>query len=213
MKKILAFLMALTLLGVMGASVFAATSSPAPAPVSPTPVAGLDPSITQYPDGTIIITTAEDSHVIFDIDHHWGKEAIINVILKKLMIGYEDGMFHPDDGMTAAMVYTVMARLLDANVGTTGPNWKENVVAWAKATGIALDIDPDANIDRSQMIQIFAAVEKVEGDAVEWAKTAGLVVGDENGDLMLDKQMTRAEFATVLTRYIDFKGLEGVIAK
>jgi hypothetical protein len=25
--------------------------------------------------------------------------------------------------------------------------------------------------------------------------------------------MTRAEFATVLTRYIDFKGLEGVIAK
>ncbi len=204
MKKILAFLMALTLLGVMGVSVFAASTSPAPVV--------LDPDIEEYPDGTIIITTAEDHHVITDIDHHWGKEAIITVIVKKLMIGYPDGMFHPDDGMTAAMVYTVMARLLNADVETTGEDWKDNVVAWAVAEDIALDVDPDTIVDRTQMIQIFAAADKAEGDPVEWAKTAGLVIGDENGDLMLDKMMTRAEFATVLTRYIDVQGLEGVVA-
>lgn len=42
-----------------------------------------------------------------------------------------------------------------------------------------------------------------EQDALNWAVTNGLLVGDEKGRLMAKKYMTRGEFAVVLKRYHD----------
>ena len=198
MKKILALLLALTLTGVLVVSAFAAPS--------PTPVITTDPvtggTIAEYPDGTIIITIGDDTYTFTDIADHWGKDAICEVVLKQLMIGYPDGKFHPEDGLSAAMVYTVIARINDADIKTTGDGWIDAAVSYAQDNGFAIDVDPEATLTRTQMVDIFAAAEEAEGDPAEWAQEAGLLKGDENGDLMLDKMLTRAEFATVLVRYL-----------
>lgn len=42
-----------------------------------------------------------------------------------------------------------------------------------------------------------------EQEALDWAKEEGLLLGDENGNLMPRRFMTRGEFMTVLKRYAD----------
>lgn len=47
-----------------------------------------------------------------------------------------------------------------------------------------------------------APAEKSEAElAVEWITGAGIMLGDANGDLMLDKPLTRKQFAVMLYRY------------
>ncbi|WP_206458724.1 N-acetylmuramoyl-L-alanine amidase [Anaerovorax sp. IOR16] len=42
-------------------------------------------------------------------------------------------------------------------------------------------------------------------EAVNWAKSKKIIVGNENGDLMLDKPLTRGEFCIMLYRYYNLK--------
>ncbi len=193
MKKILAFLLALTMVAVMGISVFA---DPSPAPVK------LDDQTIELPDGTIIVTVDDETIVMTDIADHWGKDDIIKAVELGLMVGYPDGKFHPDDNLTVAMIYTVLARIAGADIDLLGDNWIDNAVAWAQAEGIADDSDPKSDATRAQMVAFLAAAAKAEGDPTEWAVENGILKGDENGDLMLDSYLTRAQFAAILVRYL-----------
>ena len=193
MKKILAVLLALTMVAVMGISVFA---DPSPAPVK------IDDQTTELPDGTIIVTVGDETIVMTDIADHWGKEDIIKAVELGLMVGYPDGKFHPEDNLTVAMIYTVLARIAEADIDLLGDNWIDNAVAWAQAEGIADDSDPKSDATRAQMVAFLAAAAKAEGDPTEWAVENGILKGDENGDLMLDSNLTRAQFAAILVRYL-----------
>lgn len=193
MKKILAVLLALTMVAVMGISVFA---DPSPAPVK------IDDQTTELPDGTIIVTVGDETIVMTDIADHWGKEDIIKAVELGLMVGYPDGKFHPEDNLTVAMIYTVLARIAGADIDLLGDNWIDNAVAWAQAEGIADDSDPKSDATRAQMVAFLAAAAKAEGDPTEWAVENGILKGDENGDLMLDSNLTRAQFAAILVRYL-----------
>ena len=43
-------------------------------------------------------------------------------------------------------------------------------------------------------------------DAVTWAKTAGIMTGNADGDLMLSQPLTRQQFAVMLHRYAKLNG-------
>ena len=193
MKKILAVLLALTMVAVMGISVFA---DPSPVPTV------IDEYTVELPDGTIIVTLDDDTIVMTDIADHWGKADIIKAVEMRLMVGYPDGKFHPEDNLTVAMIYTVLARIAGADIDLLGDNWIDTAVAWAQAEGIADDSDPKSDATRAQMVAFLAAAAKAEGDPTEWAVENGILLGDENGDLMLDSNLTRAQFAAILVRYL-----------
>ncbi len=72
-----------------------------------------------------------------------------------------------------------------------------DAVAWADTvfTGFDAGAGAEGTVTRAQvkdLLELFAGVSGID--------TAGLMVGNENGDLMLDKVMTRAEFAQILLR-------------
>lgn len=54
-------------------------------------------------------------------------------------------------------------------------------------------------------IQAFAAA--AVDDVMFELKTLGIMEGDENGDLQLDKELTRAEFACITVRFMNMKGM------
>ena len=203
MRKILATLLAITMVAMMAVSAFAAPSASASLIGTWTDEDGN--TVQEWSDGTIIVTFADeekDPIVMTDIADHWGKDEITKAVLLGLMIGYPDGKFHPEDNMTVAMVYTVLARMAEADIETTGDNWIANVTAWAEAAGIADGSDPTSDATRAQMISFLLAFAGVEGNATEWAVASGILFGDENGDLNLEDNLTRAQFAAMLVRYL-----------
>jgi hypothetical protein len=206
MRKILATLLAITMVAVMAVSAFAAPS--ASASVIDEIIDEDGNTIQEWSDGTIVVTFADedkDPVVMTDIADHWGKDEITKAVLLGLMIGYPDGKFHPEDNMTVAMIYTVLARIAGAEIETTGDNWIDNVAAWAEEAGIADGSDPTSDATRAQMVAFLAAAAEVEGDAADWAVESGILQGDENGELNLEDNLTRAQFAAILVRYLATK--------
>lgn len=137
----------------------------------------------------------------------WADEAINRIAALALMIGYPDGDFNPEGTLTGAQVVTALSRL-NACLGgkelvTTGDKWYEEPLAWAAEAGLTDGSDPFVPFTRQQLIDILAKFAGIDGDATEWVVSAGLFVGDETGDLMAADNLTRAQFAVVLARYID----------
>lgn len=132
----------------------------------------------------------------------WADDAITAVTALGLMVGYEDGLFHPERTLTAAQVFTSLSRLAGADLVTTGENWDAAPMAWAAALGLTDGLEADTTVTRQQLIDILAKFAGVEGNANEWVVEAGLFVGDGTGNLMADDNLTRAQFAAVLYRYI-----------
>lgn len=203
MRKILATLLAITMVAVMAVSAFAAPT------VSPYIIDEITDddgnTIQEWSDGTIVITFADEEKepvVMTDIADFWGKDEIIQAVLLGLMVGYPDGMFHPDDNMTVAMIYTVLARIAGAAIETTGDEWIANATAWAENNGIADGSDPTSDATRAQMVAFLAAAAGIEGDAADWAVAFGILQGFEDGEFKLEDTLTRAQFATFLVRYL-----------
>ena len=216
MKKILSTILAITMVAVMAVSAFAAESPRSwfyngadnkidpPTPKDPAaPVEG--PKVQELSDGTIVVTTDKGVDVVLSDLDGWFKDDVIAIIAKGLMIGYPDGKFHPQDNVTVAMVYTVLARIAGADIVTTGDEWIANVTDWAAKKGIADDADPNSYATRGQMVKYLAALDAAETDSLEWALANDILRGYEDGSLKLDNLMTRAEFATFLNRYLALK--------
>jgi hypothetical protein len=213
MKKILSTILAITMVAVMAVSALAATKSPsswyydgadnklpeAPASTPAAPAEG--PKVQETSDGTIVVTTDNGDVVLEGVDD-WCKDDVIAIIAKGLMVGYPDGKFHPQDNVTVAMVYTVLARIAGADITTTGDDWIANVTAWAAEKGIADDADPNSLATRGQMVKYLASLDAADTDSLEWALANDILRGYEDGSLKLDNLMTRAEFAAFLNRYI-----------
>ena len=73
----------------------------------------------------------------------------------------------------------------------------DNAVEWADVLMPDFDrsVGGDGTVTRAQVKTLLEAFAKMGGANID-----GLMIGDETGDLMLDKEMTRAEFAQVLLR-------------
>lgn len=53
------------------------------------------------------------------------------------------------------------------------------------------------------LIEVSKEPASFEQDALVWAQSNGLLMGDEKGNLMPKKFMTRGEFAVVLKRFLE----------
>ena len=127
--------------------------------------------------------------------------------------------------MSKAMIVTVLSRIEDSTMETTGDNWYAQSLAWATAAGLTDATDPEAPVTRVDMVRMlykyagsptvtcdlsaFADAGELSGDglaAMQWAVKNGIVIGNGLGLLDPAGYTTRSIFATLLMRYCAFVG-------
>ena len=173
------------------------------------------------PDGATI-KIIDNSKSFNDVsDNYWGKDAVLFATSHELFNGTGNNEFSPASDMNRAMIVTVLARL-DGVDTSTGSNWYENAVNWAKEQGISDGSSLNNSVSREQiatMLYRYAGSPKVEAtnnnftdsdkisswanDAMTWAINEGLISGMGNGTLNPNGKATRSEVATILMRFCE----------
>ena len=146
----------------------------------------------------------------------WYADSVKYVVEKGLFGGVGNGRFAPNDNMTRAMMWTVLARYMGVNTNT-GSNWYEAARTWAMEKGISDGTMADGNVTREQFVTMlwrlsgeptvdngasFTDSGKVSGyakTAVDWAVAQGIVNGYSDGTFKPQGSATRAEVAKMLT--------------
>ncbi len=122
----------------------------------------------------------------------WYAQAVDYVTEKGLMTGTGNG-FEPEAELTKASVLQVLYNMEGKPGQTeTADPWYADAVAWATENEIA-ELEEDAVILRGEVQTILTAYCGLKNVSAD-----GLMTGNEHGDLMLDKTLTRAEFAQLL---------------
>ena len=150
----------------------------------------------------------------------WYYSAVKYVYEKGLMDGVDVGVFAPNDTLTRAMVWTIIARAEGVDT-TGGATWYAKAQEWVTAKGISDGENPSAAITRQELVTMLyrlAGEPAVSGtitapdassvstwatDAMTWAMNIGLVEGDENGAVTPTAIATRAQAAALIMRYLE----------
>ena len=147
----------------------------------------------------------------------WYHDAVKYVYYADLMDGVEEHIFAPNDTLTRAMVWTIIARAegVDTDGGAT---WYAKAQAWVVAKGISDGENPSAAITRQELVTMLwrlsgepvvnYALTAPDADAISgwayeamrWAVSEGIIEGDENGLIHPTATCTRAEAAAILMR-------------
>ena len=155
----------------------------------------------------------------------WYYSAVKYVYENKLMDGVDTYVFAPNDTLTRAMVWTIIARM--SGVDTTGGNtWFAKAQEWVITNGISDGENPTAAITREQLVTMLYRYAQIKGydvsvgentnilsyvdatsiseyamSAFQWACGSGLTEGDENGALTPLATATRAQAAAMIMRF------------
>ena len=150
----------------------------------------------------------------------WYYSAVKYVYEKGLMDGVDIGVFAPNDTLTRAMVWTIIARAEGVDT-TGGATWYAKAQEWVTAKGISDGENPNAAITRQELVTMLyrlAGEPAVSGtitapdassvstwatNAMTWAMNIGLVEGDENGAVTPTATATRAQAAALIMRYLE----------
>jgi len=162
-----------------------------------------------------------------DINGHWAKDNIAQLVALGAIAGYEDGTFKPDKGITRAEFVTVLVKAFkleaesDKTFNDTANHWAKEQIAIANALGIVSGYDantfgPDDSITREQMAVMVVKAAKLEPVAggttfaddsqiSEWAAGAvtaafnnKLINGYEDNTFRPQRGSSRAEAVTVI---------------
>ena len=130
------------------------------------------------------------------------------------------GVFAPNDTLTRAMVWTIIARAEGVDT-TGGATWYAKAQEWVTAKGISDGENPNAAITRQELVTMLyrlagepavsgtitapdaASVSTWAQSAMTWAMNIGLVEGDENGAVTPTATATRAQAAALIMRYLE----------
>lgn len=128
-----------------------------------------------------------------DVSGLWAKNEIEYVREQNIILGYADGTFGPQDGITRAQMAAIAVRWIDRQCRADSGS--------AYCAGAAADI-------------AYADVKPGHWAAGDIARVGatGLMSGDENGAFRPNDLLTRAEAVTVLNRLFGRGPLEGVAA-
>lgn len=170
--------------------------------------------------------------LIFDDvkDTDWFYDDVTYIVNCKLMEGYDNKTFAPEDNATEAMMITVLYRMAGSPaVSSDNSTWYSDAAAWGYLKGIISSdperaFEPEKNITRGSFACMLAAYnENVEDgsstgnaelfpdsaefpdyarNAAGWAGAQGIVTGRDNGEFDFYGEATRAELAAMLHRYI-----------
>ena len=167
-------------------------------------------------NGGATVKIVDNSKDFADTRNHWAKDAIDFVSARGLVNGMNETTYAPNASTTRAQLWTILARQNDANLNG-GNTWFENAQNWAKEKGISDGANPNAAINRAQMVTMLWRAEgqpavgraanfiDVPADtyyagAVSWAVENGITTGVGGGKFDPTATCTRAQIAAFLTR-------------
>ena len=167
-------------------------------------------------DGSATVKIVDNSKDFIDTRNHWAREEIDFVSARELVNGMSDTIYAPNASATRAQLWTILARQNDADL-SGGANWYEKAQLWSKDKGISDGTEPNAAINRAQMVTMLwrtmgqpAATDKVSfadvpagsyyAQAVAWAVESGITQGVGGGRFDPAATCTRAQIAAFLTR-------------
>lgn len=167
-------------------------------------------------NGGATVKIVDNSKDFADTRNHWAKDAIDFVSARGLVNGMSATIYAPNASTTRAQLWTILARQADADL-TGGATWFENAQNWAKAKGVSDGANPNAAINRAQMVTMLwramgqpaaasgASFADVPADsyyaqAVAWAVENGITAGVGGGRFDPNSTCTRAQIVTFLYR-------------
>mgnify|MGYP004519160063 CR=1 FL=1 len=114
---------------------------------------------------------------------HWAA-GYVNLAVKseeKLIAGYPDGKFHPDDQITFGQTVTILMRMLGYQDSDVGAVWPQGYLNAASAIGLTegVQLGANAKLTRAQAAKLFCKLlttERKEGGA--YAAKLGTLVSD-----------------------------------
>ena len=167
-------------------------------------------------DGSATVKIVDNAKGFIDIRDHWAEDDIDFVSARGLVNGVSDTIYAPNNSTTRAQLWTILARQNDADL-SGGANWYEKAQLWSKDKGISDGTDPNAAINRAQMVTMLwrAAGQPAAGStasfidvpadayytgAVSWAVENGITTGVGGGRFDPAGACTRAQIAAFLAR-------------
>ena len=167
-------------------------------------------------NGGATVKIVDNSKDFADTRNHWAKDAIDFVSARGLVSGMNDSIYAPNASTTRAQLWTILARQNDADLNG-GNTWYEKAQLWSKEKGISDGTEPNAAINRAQMVTMLwrtvgqpapataATFTDVSADAyyaqaVSWAVAHGITTGVGGGRFDPNSTCTRAQIATFLYR-------------
>ena len=167
-------------------------------------------------NGGATVKIVDNSKDFIDTRNHWAKDAIDFVSARGLVNGMNDSIYAPNNSTTRAQLWTILARQNDADLNG-GNTWYEKAQLWSKNKGISDGTEPNAAINRAQMVTMLwramgqpatasgASFADVPADsyyaqAVAWAIENGITAGVGGGRFDPNSTCTRAQIATFLRR-------------
>jgi len=167
-------------------------------------------------DGSATVKIIDNSKDFIDTRDHWAEDAIDFVSARGLVNGMTATIYAPNNSTTRAQLWTILARQVDADL-TGGNTWYEKAQNWAKDKGVSDGANPDAAINRAQMVtMLWRAVgqpaaggaanftdvptDSYYAQAVAWAVENGITAGVGGGRFDPTATCTRAQIAAFLAR-------------
>ena len=167
-------------------------------------------------NGGATVKIVDNSKNFADTRNHWAKDAIDFVSARGLVNGMNETTYAPNASTTRAQLWTILARQNDADL-TGGNTWFENAQNWAKEKGISDGANPNAAINRAQMVTMLwramgqpaaggtanftdVPADSYYASAVSWAVENGITIGVGGGRFDPTSACTRAQIAAFLAR-------------
>ena len=170
-------------------------------------------------DGNATVKIVDNSKGFIDTQDHWAKDAIDFVSARGLVSGMSATIYAPNNSTTRAQLWTILARQNDADL-SGGSVWYEKAQNWAKDKGVSDGTDPNAAINRAQMVTMLwraagqsaaagsaanftdVPADSYYAQAVAWAVENGITAGVGGGRFDPNGTCTRAQIAAFLYRYM-----------
>ena len=167
-------------------------------------------------DGNATVKIVDNSKGFIDTQDHWAEDEIDFVSARGLVNGMSATIYAPNASTTRAQLWTILARQNGADL-TGGNTWYEKAQNWAKDKGVSDGANPNAAINRAQMVpMLWRAVgqptaggtanftdvptDSYYAQAVAWAVENGITTGVGNGHFDPTSTCTRAQIAAFLAR-------------
>ena len=167
-------------------------------------------------DGSATVKIVDNSKDFIDTQNHWAKDEIDFVSARELVNGISATRYAPNATATRAQLWTILARQNDADLNG-GNTWYEKAQLWSKDKGISDGTQPDAAINRAQMVTMLwrtigqpaaggtanfidVPADSYYAQAVAWAIENGITAGVGGGRFDPNSTCTRAQIATFLAR-------------
>ena len=167
-------------------------------------------------DGNATVKIVDNSKDFIDTQNHWAKDAIDFVSARGLVNGMSATIYAPNNSTTRAQLWTILARQADADL-TGGATWYEKAQNWAKSEDVSDGANPNAAINRAQMVTMLwrtegqpavggtanytdVSADSYYAQAVAWAVENGITTGVGGGRFAPAATCTRAQIAAFLAR-------------